>query len=685
MNTSKVSVAVCIALSSQIAIAEVTDQDKYLLDSITVIASDADVDKQDIVRAPQAISTVSEATIKNIASKNIPAALRILPNVDILGGPTPTSENISIRGLPQSHAYISIDGIYQSNFATKRGSWHLNPNFVKNIKVTAGPTSGAAAGKITIETLSALDLLAENETFGAKVDLGYRSNNAQKDYGLSLFGKSDTLDYLVSGQTSDRDGYDIGGVGGVNERTRGDQTSGLIKIGKQFNADQRLAFTLNYDDSRSYQVRNDVGYRDSKYTGSSLVWTDHASDNDLVDLQASLYFNNVDSFSWEEERGNTEGTQDIQDKSWGYNIGNNSLTDFGLLHYGTSGHFTNHTGAIIKTDSVTGEIIEDESASSEASSKSRKLGGWVNMQLPVGESFEVIPGIRYDSFYVESSNAIGLEGEPLLRDGRTETRVSKSLNMIYHFNDEIKFFASYAEALNNPGNGELFTSGRGFKPNPELKSERADNKELGVVFDYQSVFSNNDSLVTRVNLFQNDIQDFITDIYSADWPDGEKVNIGEAQLKGFEVTTSYLLGDFDFSASYGRTRGTDKNTGWYLQSMPSDKINLLSNYKVNEELVIGTSATFAFNHDSVPTHQLIENGEQEEIPMEGFSAWFSIDIFGTYQPKAVKGLTVKLSATNLFDRGYAQRTEYERNGDPKNPIEFYEEGRSVNLNVSYAF
>ncbi|WP_085297131.1 TonB-dependent receptor domain-containing protein [Cognaticolwellia mytili] len=682
MKTSKVSLAVCLALSSQLAIA--ADEDKYLLDSITVIASDSEESKQDSVRAPQATSTVNEATIKNMASKNVPAALRIIPNVDILGGPTPTSENISIRGLPQSHAYVAIDGIYQSYYATKKGSWQLNPNFVKNIKVTAGPTSGAAAGKITIETLSALDLLKNDETFGAKVDLGYRSNNAQKDYGLSLYGKADTLDYLVAGQTSDRDGYEIGG-GGVNERTRGDQTSGLIKVGNQFSADQRLVFTLNYDDSRSFQVRNDIGFRDSKYTGSSLVWTDAASNNDLVDLQASLYLNNVDSFTWEDEGDNEEGIQDIQDESWGYSVGNNSLTDFGLLHYGTSGHFTTHTGAIIKSDSTTGEIIEDESAASEASSKTRKLAGWVNLQLPVGESFEVIPGIRYDSFYVESSNAIGLDGEALLRDGRTETRTSKSLNVIYNATDEIKFFASYAEAINNPRDGELFTSGRGFKPNPELKSERADNKELGVVFDYQSVFANNDSLVTRFNIFQNDIKDFITDIYSVDWPDGEKVNIGQAKLKGFEITSSYLLGDFDFSASYGRTRGTDTNTGWYLQSMPSDKINLVSNYTVNEELIIGTSATFSFTHNNVPTEQLIEGGGSETIPAEGSESWFTMDIFGTYEPKAVDGLTVKLSATNLFDQSYARRLEYERNGDLSNPIEFYEEGRSVNLNVSYAF
>jgi len=677
-----VPAAILLALSSTAAMAQ-DDKEIYILDSITVSASH--IDKQESIRSVQAISITDAAMISNIGSKNVPAALRILPNVDVLGGPTPSNENISIRGLPQSHAYVSIDGIYQSNFATKRGSWSLNPNFLKNIQVTAGPTSGAAAGKITIETLSASDLLLDGETFGAKLDVGYRSNNSQTDTGVSIFGLNDNLDYLVAGQTSKRDPYEIGGVGGSYLKTRGDQQSALVKVGNSFNQDQRLAFALNYDDSRTYQVKQDVGYRDTKYTGSSLVWTDKASGNDLLDISASIYLNNVDSFSWEEKRDDVEGIQDIQDNSWGYNISNNSLTDAGLVHFGTSGHFTDHSGLTADSNGVTGELIEDDSSTSEASTTSVKLGAWVNFQIPVGDSFEIIPGLRYDSFNIKSSNAIGLEGEPLLREGRTESRVSKSLNAVYHLNDNLKFFASYAEALNNPRNGELFTSGRGFKPNPNLKSERADNKELGVVFDYQGVFSNADTLVTRINVFQNDIKDFISDIYSVEWPDGEKVNIGQAQLKGFEITSSYQLDDLDLSASYGRTRGIDKNTGWYLSEMPSDKINMIANYKFSDQLSAGTSATLAFSHDAVPTKQLVEGGGYEEIPAAGFGSWFAMDIFATYQPTSIKGLTTKLSVTNLFDRGYAQRLDFERNGEAKNPVEFYEEGRSINLAISYVF
>lgn len=329
-----ISAAITLALSTSAVMAQESTQkptEQYILDTITIIATQDDI--QETIRSPQAINTVNAAMISNTASKNIPAALRLIPNVDVLGGPTPSNENISIRGLPQSHAYISIDGIYQSNFATKRGSWQLNPSFVHNIQVTAGPTSGAAAGKIAIKTIDALQLLA-------KLVAGYRSNNAQQDLGLSVFGLEDRLDYLVAVQTSDRDAYEIGGIGGSYDKTRGDQQSALVKIGNQFNKDQRLAFAFNFDDSRTYQVKQDVGFRDTKYTGSSLMWTDKASDNDLIDLSAALYLNNVDSYSWEEKGDNVQGTQD---NSWDYSISNNSDTELGLIHFGMSGHFTAHS------------------------------------------------------------------------------------------------------------------------------------------------------------------------------------------------------------------------------------------------------------------------------------------------------------------------------------------------------
>lgn len=684
MNYYKTSIALFVAgvVSMPSLAASSTDQKIYVLDSITVVSSESN--KHANIKKPQAINSIESDTIKNIGSKNVPAALRILPNVDILGGPTPTSENISIRGLPQSHAYISIDGIYQSNFATKRGSWYLNPNFVNSIQVTAGPTSGAAAGKITIETISARDLLADNEIFGSKFDFGYRSNNQQKDMGVTVFGINDNTDYLASFQTSDRQPYHIGNGGPSYDKTRGDQQSGLVKVNHQFNSDQALKFTFNTDDGRTYQVRNDIGYRDTKYNGASLVWSDKASDNDLVDLNAAFYINYVDSFSWEDEGNNEQGTQDIQDNSIGFTISNDSATDLGLVHYGVSGHFTTHNGEVIKSDQITGVIIEDESAASEASSKSRKLATWVNLQVPVTDRLNVIPGIRYDSFYIESSNAIGLNGEPLLRDGRTESRVSMSLNGVYEVSSDVKLFASFAQALNPPSDGHLFTSGRGFKPNPNLKSERADNKEVGIVFDNYHVFSSSDTLVTRINIFKNDIKDYIADLYSTEWPDGEKVNLGQVSLKGFEISTSYQLNDWELNASYARTRGRDSNTGFSLAEIPSDKVNLQTNFALNQEWSLGSVATFAFKHNHAPTQQVSDKG-LEDIPNEGSNTWFAMDVFANYQPVTVKGLSVRLSVTNLFDKEYANRLEFERDGSLSPKESFYEEGRSVNLALSYQF
>ncbi|MCL1061633.1 TonB-dependent receptor [Shewanella benthica] len=682
------SIALAITCNAAQAQAKTNTKDPvYRLDNITVTSHTEE--KQDPLTMTQSVNAIDRATIESTSPTNIPNALKIIPNVDVKGGPSSGNQNITIRGLPQSHAYVVIDGIYQSNYASKRGSWYLNPNLVNHIQVTAGPSSGAAAGKISISTISALDLLKPDETFGAKVDLGYRSNNAQQDSGLTVFGKNGATDYLLSGYYLDKDPYEIGG-GGTYYKTAARQKSGLFKLGHQVSDDQRLQFTLNLDDSHGHQVRNDIGYRDEQYTGASLVWEDSASDNQYLNLSASLYYNNVDSYGEEQGRSAQE-VQDIKDTSVGFNVSNDSIFTIAsmdtLLHYGVSGHFTDHDGRVYATDFDTGEIIEDTSAADEATTTSRKLAGWMNYQLPITESLELIPGIRYDQFYIESANAIDANGQPLLRDGRTEDRLSKSLNLNYYLTDDITLFASYAEALNAPQNGELFTSGRGFKPNPYLKSERADNKEIGIVWDTQDIFSGDDSLTTRINVFQNDIQDYIGTAYTdnENYPDGVKVNIGEVRLKGFEFVASYSLADWDVNFSYGQTRGTDRTTGWYLADIPSDKFNLTLNKSISDSLQLGTRATYALKNDKVPTQQVGENGVIEDIPAAGFDAWFTMDIYATYKPVSLDGLVASLSITNLFDKDYAYQKDFERDGSEKAANEYYEEGRSINVKVSYQF
>jgi hypothetical protein len=63
-----------------------------------------------------------------------------------------------------------------------------------------------------------------------------------------------------------------------------------------------------------------------------------------------------------------------------------------------------------------------------------------------------------------------------------------------------------------------------LKPNLDLKTERAYNKGVDVLFDQQSVPSTNYSLVKRLK-------------------------IGQAKLKGYEVTTSYVMRDRDLFAN----------------------------------------------------------------------------------------------------------------------------------------
>lgn len=680
-----IALAVSALIHSTPSLAE--EQGVYRLDNVTVIASSQQ--QGEALDTPQAVNEVTQDDVAKQSPVNLPAAIKRLPNVDVQGGPSQGNENVSIRGLPQSHAFVSIDGIHQSNYATKRGSWYLNPEFIQRVQVTSGPTSGAAAGKISVSTISAQDFLEQGETFGSRINLGYRDNNGQQEGGLTLYGRHQQWDMLVSGQYSDYDPYHIGDNGDAYYKTGGRQTSGLMKIGNQVSDDQRLEFAYNYDKARSNQVRSDQGWRDEIYNGASLVWYDKGQGNPLLDFSASVYINNVDSYSWEGDL-EEQSVQDIQDNSFGFSLANNSVVDLGgmstVLHYGAMGHMTDHDGYVYDVIVETGELI-DGSSTDEASTKSHKLAGWFNAQIALTEQWELIPGIRYDRFYIESSNAVDANGNPLLRDGRTESRWSKSLSTNYYLNDSLTLFASYAEALTAPRNGELFTSGRGFKPNPYLKSERSDNKELGLLWQTDHLWAEQDNFTARLNLFRNDIKDYIGTAYTDNdnYPDGVKVNIGEARLEGIELVTAYQLAQWSLELSYGQVRGTDETTGWYLTEMPSDKIQLAVDYDWSDELTVGGHYTYAFEHDKVPTQQFGEGGVIENIPPERADAWMTLDLYSRYEPRRVPGLGLSLSVTNLFDESYYLRPKFERNGSLASPLEFFEEGRSINLKLDYRF
>lgn len=127
-----------------------------------------------------------------------------------VGGTSGMDQHIYIRGLGSDNAgsalKITVDGVRQPE---TRGFNHsgisgLDPDLYKTTEVSVGNNSvtlgnNAIGGGVAFTTVDAQDLLLPDQKMGAKVKLGYASNDQQFQRSLTTYAKpNDQLDMIVS-------------------------------------------------------------------------------------------------------------------------------------------------------------------------------------------------------------------------------------------------------------------------------------------------------------------------------------------------------------------------------------------------------------------------------------------------------------------------------------------------------
>ncbi|MCK8113207.1 TonB-dependent receptor [Vibrio sp. 2CM40D] len=665
------------------------DSPTYHLDTVTVIGTSLST----IENTTQSAQTLTAQDIKLQSPKTLVETLSKQPNVWVEGGPSAMTRNVSIRGLGPDHTYVQIDGARQSYSHSKRGTLAVNPAFLKDLQIINGTSSGAAAGSIKASFIDAKLFLEDGNSFGAMVGSSYRTNGNGQSIMGALYSDYGDGDWLIATSDNSQDPYYIGGdyqPDGSNSyyKNKYEQKSFLFKGGYDLEQGERLALNIYHDDSKWNQVRKDYGYNKRHYTSASLTYTNLFPSTNWLDLKGAVYINNVKTLTNEyanlSENILTD-VQDISDDSMGLSITNDSvfLTSWAdvLLHYGASTHFTEHKGSV---RTIKNNTWIDKSSTNEPSAKSHLHSLWLNSQFSLNNNLEISPKVRYDQFYVESSNAV-YDDKQILREGRTEDQWSAGVRAQYEFPSNTTVFAAYDQALTPPRLSQLFTSGRGFKPNPNLKSERSQNTEIGILQSFYDIIDSDDHIILKANIFQNDIKDYIgTDYSDPTYKDGVKVNRDDVRLTGAEFVTQYTGDSWAASVSYSITIGKDQKTNLYLADMPADKLVLDLNRQLNNEWIAGTTVTHAFKLHRVPTSETTSGGTLEPIAVENQDAvphWTTVDLYTQYKPTQLDNLSLTASVTNLFNKAYALKNDTRASSK----AEYYEEGRSINLDLQYKF
>lgn len=718
LNPCLLSFAVLSGMYSSIAVAN--DVPTATLQTITIIAQNTankhqkdDISHTDSIPAKQA-DTLGDY-LPQVAGVNV-------------GGTSGFNQHISIRGMGSdfhgSLLKITVDGIRQPETRSfhHAGFVGLDPDLFKATEVSVGNNSvtlgnNAMGGAVAFRTVDAEDLLRPDEKVGAKLKVGYASNDKQFHSTATAYGKpTDNSDVLISYGQRNSDG----GKDGDGQHIQGDDITIkniLAKASfKPADGHKISASFQQYDNKGKYPFRPDTGYRGSSqtvtgdvpkanstppatetvnllYNGNTVtnvndgflksksfaIGYDYTPTDDL-EVTAKLYQLENEGFvqgftqvtnTVDGRRIGTDKAQLLQMPSKGkttgfnWNVNQNfsqKLADKTLNHRFTYG-----------TESYKKSLTQASGVPFKATSS----GLYAQDRVNLGK-LTLTPGIRYDKYQVKT----------VQHGSKTYDKVSGALAGEYRILPNTTVFASYTQLFNGPRLPEGIRNASTLYDLNKIVPETGANAEIGFNTRFNNVIRDNDSLSFTTKYFNTDYQDKIVmespssgngyndagELVAVD--NGGKystkyLNAGDVKFKGYEIMSNYHLDNFGVNLGYAHAKSKDAK-GYQLASDSGNQLTLGVNYGNADDYLIGLNLRHV--------QSLSRKGEPSRRNATGITdlaSFTTVDLTGSYKPAKFKNVSIDAGIYNLTDKLYTEHTAF-TTGD-------YAMGRNVKLAVSYQF
>ncbi|WP_067861892.1 TonB-dependent hemoglobin/transferrin/lactoferrin family receptor [Neptuniibacter marinus] len=611
--------------------------------------------KSDEVSRP--ITVVDKETIDNIQPQSIAEVLANEPNILIDGGSRPGFQTINIRGLGDNRVLQTVDGVRQDFESGHRASYFLDPIILKSVEVVKGPAStlwgsGALGGVVAQTTIDAADILESDDDVGGLVKSSFNFNNDQLTTTAVVAGRTDSVDWLISGYGRDSNNIEMGNGQPLEDSASEDQGA-LAKVEWQINEDQSIAFNARHATVEGGVPSNGA----SHVNGSSVFLIDKDQVNNslsadyrintespLLNAQVMAYWNSVDV---DESRVSDGRIDNTEKDTYGLNLNNLSQFDNFTLLYGIDGSHSNFSAERSGADRPTPPDADID-----------VWGAFAQGVIPLSDKWTVELGARYDYFSTEAKN---------IGESRSDNELSPSAALIWQTTDSLELTLRHDRAFRAPTAEELYSTGthfcmgpgmcNTFLPNSDLKAEKAANTEL------MAKLKINNAWTLKTSIFENRVDDFIEQTVSMNPFPGNTYweNVDKAKLHGFEINALYSQNDINLALGYGQTRGKDLATGDPLNNIPANTWSAdLSSSFLNNQLKAGV--------------RVLHAEEQDLSTGDVYDDYTITDLYAAWQPAALKDLTINLTVNNATDEYYRRAW-----------AEIYEAGREVSLAATYKF
>ncbi|MET4385910.1 hemoglobin/transferrin/lactoferrin receptor protein [Bradyrhizobium sp. F1.4.3] len=661
------------------------------LDTITVAATKT---PERAIDALAPVSSVSLDKIQGLQPNRLSDVFYAVPGVSFQERGDDPATVINVRGLQDfGRVAVVVDGArqnYQRTGHNANGSFFLDPELIGGVDVVRGPTaniygSGAIGGLVSFRTKDINDVLRPGERWGVDLSGSYGSNNS-RGLGSVFGGVRATPDvdifggavYRTQGNYKDGNGTEIGNTGnqveaGLMKLTVRPALGHEVKFGATFQDYQYDIGQINRGPTTTAALialnrGSSVYASDTKnYTGT-VTWNYALPSDNLFDWHMSVYGNRTDNDQTKTYHYSTTPTAYC-----GGGLGNNisgcvgdkrgyALNTFGVDANNTTrfnvGDWRNaltygvdaFQDDVITTDSRGNSNITTPSGIRTVS------GGFLQLKQNYGTWFEAVSAIRYDRYNLQSGNT-NTGGD------RFSPKITLGVTPVAGFQP----YVSYAEGYRAPsitetvisgahatGGGPAFfvcpdgTSGLFcFQPNPNLRPEVGKNKEVGINLKYDNIFTASDSFRGKINLFRNDVSDYIDLVASTPvaTPFGsfsqfyQYQNIANARIQGFEAETMYDAGSWFVGVAGHYIQGKNVATNVGLATITPRKVATTGGVRLLDRTLILTAqwASFGPNND-VPAGYL---------PATGYEL---VNLYLTYN--ATRDIVFSASIDNLLNQYY---------------------------------
>ncbi|UYW72478.1 TonB-dependent hemoglobin/transferrin/lactoferrin family receptor [Pseudocitrobacter faecalis] len=613
----------------------------FAADTMTVTATG---NARSAFEAPMMVSVIDTSEPENQTASSAADLLRTVPGITLDGTGRTNGQDVNMRGYDRRGVLILVDGVRQGTDTGHLNSTFLDPALIKRIEVVRGPSallygSGALGGVISYDTVDAKDLLRDGQSSGYRVFGTGATGDHSIGMGASAFGRTDTLDGIVSWSSRDRGDLRQGdGSTAPNDESINNM---LAKGSWKIDDAQTLGGAFRYYNNKAQEPKNPQTIEASTSSNpmvdrstiqrdAQLTYKLAPQGNDWLNADARIY--------WSEARINAQNIDNTgefrKQTTKGGKVENRSR----LFSDAFASHLLTYGGEYYRQEQEPGGVT-----TGFPEAKIDFSSGWIQDEITLRDlPITLLGGTRYDNYRGSSDGYDDVDAD----------KWSSRAGMTVNPTDWLMLFGSYAQAFRAPTMGEMYNDSKHFSigsfytnywvPNPNLRPETNETQEYGFGLRFDDLMLANDSLEFKASYFDTKAKDYISTAVDFAAATTMSYNVPNAKIWGWDVMTKYSADLFSLDVAYNRTRGKDTDTGEYISSINPDTVTSKLNIPVaHSGFSVGWIGTFADRS----THVSSSYSKQPGYAVN--------DFYVSYEgQQQLKGVTTTLVLGNAFDKEY---------------------------------